>query len=73
MSVNTLLRDTFGLAEIVNLNLASDSRASPQTCNSQFLAPQSAIHKKGDPVQFGNPETIRANLRIDSHKSGHPS
>ena len=52
-----------------------------QTCNSQFLAPppppRSAIRKNG--VQIGNPETIRenetirANLRIDSRESAHPS
>ena len=55
----------------------SDSRESPQTCDSQFLAPRNAIRKNG--VQFGNPETIRenqrirANLRIDSRESGHLS
>ena len=56
---------------------ASDSRESPQTCDSQFLAPRSAIRKKV--VQFRNPEmirenqAIRANLRIDSRESGHLS
>ena len=45
------------------------------TCDSQFLAPRSAIRTKG--VRFGNPETIRenqairTNLRIDSRESGH--
>ena len=51
---------------------ASDSRESSQTCDSQILAPQSAIRREG--VQFGKPETIRenqvihANLRIDSRE-----
>ena len=45
----------------------------PQTCDSPFLAPRSAIRKRG--VQLRNPETqaIRANLRIDSRESGHLS
>ena len=56
---------------------ASDSREWHQTCDSQVLAPRSAIRKKKG-VLFGNPETvirknqaIRANLQIDSRESGH--
>ena len=55
----------------------SDSRESPQICDSQFFVPQNAFRKQG--VQFGNPEmirtnrAIRANLRIDSRESGHCS
>ena len=56
---------------------ASDSHESPQTCDSRFLAPK-CDSQKG--VQFGNPENsiledqaIRANLRLDSRKSGHLS
>ena len=39
-------------------------------CDSQLLRLRDAIRKKG--LQFGNPETIRENLRIDSRGSGHP-
>ena len=53
----------------------SDSRESPQTCDSKPLVPRNGICKNR--IQFGNPETIRenqamrANLRIDSRESGH--
>ena len=44
------------MAEIEVLTLfskrARDSHESPQTCDSQFLAPQSAIHKKGVQYRF---------------------
>ena len=61
----------------LNSERASDSGGSPQTRDTQLLAPCSAIRTKG--VQFWNPETIRenqamrANLRIDSRESGHLS
>ena len=35
--------------------------------------PRNAIRKTKKGVQFGNPEAIRANLRIDSRESGHLS
>ena len=41
------------------------------TCDSQVSAPRNTIRKRG--VQFGNHEAIRADLRIDSRKSGHLS
>ena len=46
--------------------VGGDSRESPQTCNSQFLALRSAIRKKR--VQFGNPETIRENQAIRANR-----
>ena len=45
-----------------------DSHESPQTRDSQFLAPPNAIRNKGVQLEFGNLETIRENQAIRANQ-----